>query len=530
MSTLIPTTAEEAATRLLDLDLIDPISLNRIWGELGGTNVPLETYCQALLRRELLTRYQVERMLKGDRYGFFYGRAKVLYQVGAGSFARVYRAVDRVNGSIVAVKVLRNRYSNDPARRAAFQREGATGRLLEHPNIVRIEDVGQEHGFSFITMEFVEGQNLRELIRLRGALDVPRALELTKQIATGLEFAHGKGVTHRDMKASNVLVSSSGVAKLVDFGLAGVAGATDKALATAMPRTLDYATLEKVSKTQNDAVKCDIYFLGTLAYLALAGTPALMDSRDRSVRADPQRYLSVIPLNEAAPRVPREVVQVVAKMMHLDASERMQTASDVRRAIEALLSQLGNASPEPGGSREPSAAMPVAASAPSAPQVPVAEPEEPSHAARPAPPRQPVMLSGPRSQPTVMLVEKSRKAQESLRRFLENLGYRVLLTESPQRALTRFESQPPPADCLVISAQELGDEAVAAFNRLTSDRFLNEIPAILIAGTNQKEVLEAANFDDRRRLLQIPISAEKMVSLLESLIPSTASGSTAAVR
>ncbi|MFM7034525.1 MAG: protein kinase domain-containing protein [Planctomycetia bacterium] len=524
MSTLIPTTAEEAATRLLDLDLIDPISLNKVWADLGGTNVPLETMCQALLRRELLTRYQVERMLKGERYGFFYGRAKVLYQVGAGSFARVYRAVDRVNGSIVAVKVLRNRYSNDPGRRAAFQREGATGRLLEHPNIVRIEDVGQEHGFSFITMEFVEGQNLRELIRLRGALDVPRALELMKQIATGLEFAHGKGVTHRDMKASNVLVSSSGVAKLVDFGLAGVAGATDKSLATAMPRTLDYATLEKVSKTQNDAVKCDIYFLGTLAYLALAGVPALGESRDRAVRADPQRYLSVVPLNEAAPRVPREVVQVVAKMMHLDASERMQTSSDARRAIEALLSQMGSASPEPGGPREPSAATPVAASAASSLQVSVAKPEEPSHAARP------VMASGPRSQPTVMLVEKSRKSQESLRRFLEKIGYRVLLTESPQRAITRFESQPLPADCLVISAQELADEAVAAFNRLTSDRFLNEIPAILIAGTNQKEVLEAANFDDRRRLLQIPISSEKMVSLLESLIPSTASGSPAAVR
>ena len=110
MSSMIPTTTDEAATRIRDLDLIDPGELNRVIAELGGTTAPLDSFFQALLRRELVTRYQVERVLKGERYGYFYGRAKVLYQVGAGSFARVYRAVDRLNGTILAVKVLRNRY------------------------------------------------------------------------------------------------------------------------------------------------------------------------------------------------------------------------------------------------------------------------------------------------------------------------------------------------------------------------------------------------------------------------------------
>ena len=168
MSSLIPTTTDEAAARIRDLELLDSGDLDRVIADLGGTNAPMDAFFQSLLRRELITRYQAERILKGERHGYFYGRAKVLYQVGAGSFARVYRAVDRFSGTILAVKVLRNRYSNDPARRAAFQREGMTGRLLDHPNIVKIEDVGHEHGFSFITMEFVEGQNLRELVRLRG--------------------------------------------------------------------------------------------------------------------------------------------------------------------------------------------------------------------------------------------------------------------------------------------------------------------------------------------------------------------------
>lgn len=508
MSSLIPTTTDEAAARIRDLDLFGAADLNRVIADLGGTNAPLEAFFQALLRRELITRYQAERILKGERHGYFYGRAKVLYQVGAGSFARVYRAVDRFSGTILAVKVLRNRYSNDPARRAAFQREGMTGRLLDHPNIVKIEDVGHEDGFSFITMEFVEGQNLRELVRLRGAFDVARGLDIVRQVATALEYAHGKGVTHRDMKASNVLISSSGVAKLVDFGLAGVAAATDKALSSAQPRTIDYATLERASGKPNDSKKGDIYFLGTLAYLTLAGHSALQESRDRAVRGSPQRFTSVIPLAETAPSVPREVVNVVAKMMALDPGERFQSAGDVRRAVEALLSQAADSVAD-----EPRV-RPAGGASQAAPSQAKASPTPAD--------------SQSKRQPTVMLVEKSRKSQETLRRFLQNLGYRVLLTESPRRALSRFASRPLPADCLVISAQELGDEAVEAFNELSTDVFFAEVPAILIASGRQEGVLGAAQFDERRRLLQIPINSEKMISLLTDLIPSSASGSAVA--
>lgn len=515
MSSLIPTTTDEAAARIRDLDLIDPGELNRVIADLGGTTAPLDSFFQALLRRELVTRYQVERVLKGERYGYFYGRAKVLYQVGAGSFARVYRAVDRFSGTILAVKVLRNRYSSDPARCAAFQREGMTGRLLDHPNIVKIEDVGQENGFSFITMEFVEGQNLRELVRLRGAFEVTRGLDIIRQVAAALEYAHGKGITHRDMKASNVLISSSGVAKLVDFGLAGVAAATDKALSSAQPRTIDYATLERASGKPNDSVKGDIYFLGTLAYLTLAGHSALQESRDRAVRGSPQRFTSIIPLGDTAASLPREVVNVVNKMMALDPDDRFQSAGDVRRAVEALLSQTTSesavAEPRAKASDAAQKVSPTTADAPA---------DARSAASAPAP-----GAAGPKRPPTVMLVEKSRKAQETLRRFLQNLGYRVLLTESPRRALTRFASRPLPADCLVISAQELGDEAVEVFNELSQDAFYSEIPAILIASSRQEGVLQAARFDNRRRLLQIPINSEKMISLLEDLIPSSASGS-----
>ena len=499
----IPTNTSEALSRIHDLDLVEPGILDQVVREIGGTGIAMESLFQALQRREFLTRYQVERLLRGERHGFYYGKAKVLYQVGAGSFARVYRAVDRVNNATLAVKVLRQRYASDKARRNAFQREGMTGRLLDHKNIVRIEDVGEENGISFLTMEFVEGQNLREIIRLRGAFEVGRGLDLIAQIASALEYAHKKGVTHRDMKASNVLVSSQGVAKLVDFGLAGVAGVSDKVLSAAQPRTLDYATLEKASGKPNDSTSADIYFLGTLGYLALAGQAALQESRDRAIRGNPMRFVSVVPLSQSAPYLPLEVATFINRIMELDPEKRFQSAEDVRRGVDALLTK-------------------PAYQLQSTHDVETVEQKKQTQTK--ANEGLSSQLASSQRQPTIMLVEKSRKAQETLRRFLQNLGYRVLLTENPRRALSRFGSQPRPADCLVMSAQELGTEVVEAFNQLSKDTFLSDIPAILIASPRQESVLSTAHFDDKRRLLQIPINSEKMISLLIDLLGSANPG------
>ncbi|MFM8494781.1 MAG: serine/threonine protein kinase, partial [Planctomycetia bacterium] len=117
-----PTTAEELASRAEELQLLAPSDLHDVWAELGGRNVAIEALGPALLRRELLTSYQLERLLRGDRQGFFYGSAKILYQVGAGSFARVYRARHVDTGATIAVKVLRSRFSADPDKCKAFRR------------------------------------------------------------------------------------------------------------------------------------------------------------------------------------------------------------------------------------------------------------------------------------------------------------------------------------------------------------------------------------------------------------------------
>jgi serine/threonine-protein kinase len=480
---MTPATAEHLAQLVGELELVDLPQIDDALREFGGHDQPAYDFGAALVRRELLTGYQLERLLRGERAGYFYGRAKVLYQIGAGSFARVFRAVHRDDGTILAVKVLRSRFANDAEKQAVFRHEGEMGRLLRHPNIVAIEDVGQEQGTSYITMEFVEGQTLRELVRIRGAVDLPRALELIQQMLAGIEYSHSRGVTHRDMKASNVIISATGQAKLVDFGLAGVDDSGDKSLGRMeKPRTVDYAALEKLTGMRDDSVRSDIYFLGTVAYLALAGAPALAESRDRNVRSDPRRFTAVQPLAGRAPQLPRDVVDFVGRMMHLDPLERWQTAADARRGLEQIIA------------RRAAGTDPAPVSAP-APVAAVAQ-----------------------TKGSVMVVELAGKSQESLRQFFAKLGYRVLVTENPQRALSRFATTPPPADLLVISGQKLGVVAVEAFNTLSSDPFYATVPAVLIVGPKQEGLVGQVQEDDRRKLVRLPMPSADLTRLLAGLM------------
>jgi CheY-like chemotaxis protein len=477
-----PATADDLANLIGQLELVPPASVQEALAEVGG-HAAAAALGQALVRRELVTSYQLDRLLKGERRGYTFGRAKLLYQIGAGSFARVYRAIHRDTGAILAVKVLRNRFANDPDKCRAFRHEGEMGHLLRHPNIVAIAEVGEQDGASYITMEFVEGQTVRELVKLRGALDVPKALDLICQMAAGLEYAHRRGVTHRDLKASNVLVSSAGQAKLVDFGLAGVDDSGDRGLGRIdQPRTIDYATLEKLTGVKNDALRSDIYFLGTVAYLAIAGAPPLKETRDRNERGDPQRFRNVVPLGTRCPQLPRDVVEFVSRMMHLDPLERWQTAADVRAKAEALIARQNGG---PVAAAE-TAAVPAGAAA--------------AHRG------------------SLMLVESGAQAQQVLREFFSKLGYRVLLTENPRRALTRFASTPPPADCLVLSTHALGTDAVDAFNALAADPFLAAVPALLLLGSKQAGFAAAARTDERRRVARMPVPPDEMARLLGDLV------------
>ena len=487
-------TAEQLLHAVVELELAPGPDLQAAFREAGGHNADAASLGRVLVRRELLTGYQIEKLLAGSRSGLYFGPARIQYRAGSGSFARVYRAIHRETGAVLAVKVLRRRHSDSPEKRDAFLREGEMGRLLRHPNIVSIEEVGQEQGAVYLVMEFVEGQTLRELVRIRGAIDVPKGIDLVIQMAAGLEYAHRRGVAHRDLKASNVLISSAGVAKLVDFGLARVDASGDKVLGSGdqPPRTLDYAALEKLTGMRDDDFRSDIYFLGTIAYLVFSGKSALRETRDRGERGDPQRFQGVEPLAQRAPGIPREVCDVVGRMMHLEPLERWQTIGEVKQALERLQSGCGSAIPTSD------------AVAPARARAPVPEGAAPTAPAR----------------GRVMIVESSQTDQETLRDFFTKLGCRVLLTSNPARALARFSSHPLPADCIVMSARSLGSEAVAAFNMISSDPFLSAVPAMLLVDQQQRDLLAEATFDARRKHATLPPRAEEIGPILDELVTS----------
>ena len=341
--------AEDIAQRAFGLELLDDRSFRDVRGEIAQKHLDSEAFRQLLLRRGLLTPYQMDRLMRGDRAGYFYGNYKVLYQVGAGTFARVYRAVHRETEKVFGVKVLRTRFTTDPKKCEQFRREAEVGLTLRHPNIVAIYEVGAEKAAQYIVMEFVEGQSLRDFIKRRKQIDPPEAIRLIADIARGLDYAAKRGVSHRDLKASNVLVTTGGQAKLVDFGLAGVDPEASEELSGGIenPRTIDYVALDRVTGVPNGDVRGDIFFAGCILYRMLSGAPPLDETRDRILRSNPSRFLDIVPIKKRCPELPPNVIAVVERAMELNPKHRYQTPGEMVNELTALQRRMGG--PDGGG-------------------------------------------------------------------------------------------------------------------------------------------------------------------------------------
>jgi serine/threonine-protein kinase len=476
-------TAEQLAQRAFDLDLLDERSRRDIYNEISGGEVDVEEFKQFLLRRNLLTPYQLDRLQSGAQAGFYYGRNKVLYQVGAGTFARVFRAVNQENGRIVAVKLLRNRFSNDPEKVESFKREGEVGCALHHPNIVGVYEVASQRNSHYMAMEFIEGQNLREFLRNRRKLDPIEATRLAADVCRGLDYAFKRGISHRDLKTSNVLVASVGQAKLVDFGLAGAdPDLSDEALANIEnPRTIDYAALERATGVRKDDARSDIYFLGAIFYNMLAGAPPLQETRDRIQRLSKTRFTSVTPLGELMPDLPKTIVKVVGKAMDLDPGARYQTPGEFLADLELLLVRL-----KESGNGAAAADLDAA----------------------------PVF-----KQRTVMVVESSTTGQDKFRELFKNSGFRVLVTSDSQRPANSFTDGQRPADCLVFITSGLGEEALESFNQFGYDPATSAIPSILLLGPKHHGWKPRAKTSEHRVTVSTPIKLRELRELLDELVP-----------
>jgi eukaryotic-like serine/threonine-protein kinase len=484
-------TAEQVAQRAFDLGLLDERQLRDVWSSFGSHQVAIEDFLQTLVRREFMTNYQVERLLNDERTGFFFGDYKVLYLVGKGTFARVYRAVHRRTGQIVAVKVLRKTYSENRVQASLFVREGRVGCALRHPNIVPVFEVYSEGKLHFLAMEFIEGRNLREFVRIRKKLDPLEATRMMIGITDGLRYAFETArLTHRDLKMSNVLVSARGEAKLVDFGLASMDDTlTDAALAD-LPntRTVDYAALERATGVRKDDVRSDIYFLGCIYYHMLTGRPPLVETRDRLLRLSKQRFLDVIPIRKLDPSLPLGVAMVVNKAMSLDPESRYASPAAMLSDLRAAAKRLIQGTPESEETADEGAAD----------QRPAAEA---SGAGR-----------------TVMIVESDGKMQDLFRKGFKLAGYRVLVTADPARAAGRFRQDHAVADCVLLCAQQIGQMAVEIFNQLGADHRTQTVPAILLLNGDQESWKAQARTASHRIVLTMPITMRQLRTAVEELL------------
>ncbi len=491
-------TAEKFAQRAFDCDLLDAHQLESIWSEFGSRNVDLNDFTALLVRKGLLTNFQVDRLLAGKRDGYFYGKYKVLYMIGAGTFARVYRAVDRETGRVVAVKVLRLRYMDDFETREQFLREARMVMPLRHPNIVPIYEVAEERGRPFMVMEFVEGQNLRDFVKVRSKLDLERSLDIMIDVGAALDYAAGRGVTHRDLKLSNVLLSSLGRAKLVDFGLAAVAAdMSDQAIVDAPnPRSIDYAGLERATGVRKGDSRSDIFFCGCMLYHMLSGKPPLFETRDRIQRLSVQRYREIPPLRDVAPDTPNYIVAIVAKAMDLRPDKRYQTPGELLKDLKKARERVRRGET---GTEEADLA---------------AEKEADAQAAN-------RRLEQEGQDLRVMIVEPKTELQDLFRDRLKRRGYRVLITANPHMALQRFQDHledEPLAHCVVFNSQHLGMAAVEAFNRFGEDEETREVPAILLVDPQHRSLIQAAKTSDHRILLGLPVSVKKLRAALFKLL------------
>ncbi len=482
-------TAEKLAQRAFDLGLLDERQLQEVWAVLGSRSATSDAFLQQTVRREFLTNYQAERLIKGDRHGFFFGEYKVMYLVGSGTFARVYRAEHRETGQLVAVKVLRNRYSDNPEQFEQFVREGALGCTLRHPNIVPIHDVFSRKTMHFLVMDFVEGRNLREFVKVRKKLEAVETVKLMADVTAGLQYAFERELTHRDLKMSNVLISADGQAKLVDFGLATIGDSSrGDSSEEHSARAIDYAGLERATGVRRDDTRSDIYFCGCMLYHMLTGQPPLIETRDRVQRLSKGRFTNVPPIQQLDTTIPAPITAVVNKAMTLNAERRYQTPGammvDLRSALKRLSKGSVGKQGTPRGEAAGDAGTPV-------------EAYEPSR--------------------SVMVVESNPQMQDVFRSGLKRAGYRVLLTSDPHHALRRFEQNGHTADCVVINCQDLGEAGLTAFNEFGDNVNTGPVPALLLLGENQREWAKEAHRAKHRMVLAMPLTMKKLRAALIKL-------------
>lgn len=258
-------------------------------------------------------------------------RYEVIKSIGQGGMADVVLALDTVLNRQVAIKLMRGDLQNDPVNVLRFEREAKAVADLSHPNIVEIYDIGTYNKHPYMVMEYVKGHTLKELLRLRGALDVSETVDIAKQMALAIGAAHAKGIIHRDIKSQNIIIKDDGTVKVMDFGIALTKDSLQLTQTDSVMGSVHYLAPE-LAKGEAASFQSDIYAMGIVIYEMLVGDVPFKD--------DTPVHICLKHIKEAMPRVRDfnpDIPQALENIVLLaTAKNKHQRYSDCRQMYDAL--------------------------------------------------------------------------------------------------------------------------------------------------------------------------------------------------
>lgn len=347
-----------AAVLIRDLQtygLLEPAQLDQL-RQSPCANMDPRSLAGLLLRQDWLTAYQVNQLFTGSASGLVLGHYALLERLGSGSMGQVYKARNQRLGQIVALKVILKEYLSQPTALPRFRREIQVVAQLNHPNIVKAFDADVIDGTPFYTMEFCDGINFAKRVMRCGPLPIRSASDCVRQAALGLQHAFEKGIVHRDVKPSNLLLISSplspegergtGLVKLLDLGLAFVSAAESE---TSSMRDLtnpqlfvgtpDFAAPEQATDPHQVDTRSDLYSLGCTFYFLLTGIVPFPYGTPLN-KLFRHRLEEPCPIQNLRAGIPPALGSIVHRLMAKEPAERHQTPLELVHDLEAFLAEL----------------------------------------------------------------------------------------------------------------------------------------------------------------------------------------------
>jgi tRNA A-37 threonylcarbamoyl transferase component Bud32 len=505
--------AEMMVDQVRMLGLVTPEQLREATAD--AEDASPDTVLRMLLRKGAITSWQIERLKKADPSGFFFGDSKVLFHLAEGTFARVYRGEHMTSRAALAIKVLRQRFAAIPEAVDRFHKEAEAGIRLRHPNIVAVIDVGQQEQRHYMIMEYVEGMNLRDFMKLRTRITSEQALPLMLGMARGLQYSLERGVTHRDIKGTNILISNTGIAKLVDFGLATMLRDESRP-GVKSQRTVDYSALERTCNSPKGDPRSDIYFLGCVYYQMVTGQLPMeeAESKDMLRKMLKRSFGAIKPITEHRYSPDEALCRIIEKMMKIDLKARYQNMDDVVADLDRHQASLTPAEASPGAAAARASDQDEVESIFAEAEARLfGDPETDDHEELEQFEVKAVVAK------SVLCVESQAEIQDALRKSLTSWGYRALLVADAERAAERFREAP--VDAVVFDTDGQGAESIEAFLDMHEKAHEEgqKLRAVVLLGPRQAQLKEKLPTDDKLIVLSKPIKMKHVQAALAQLLP-----------